>query len=196
MLLSLAGCGIGPGDLPPVHQYMLTIKYPKQRSTPMTDNLIEILPAVTVREYSGQEFVYRTKGSQFMSDYYHTFFIPPSDMVTEMTLAYLKRAGIFEYASLANSLVKHFNFILKPVVEALYADYQNPARPKAVVAIRFILYNNDAHKQKVVFTKVYRQVIPLRVKTNQALVYAWNRGLQNIYRQFGRQLASIASKNP
>jgi ABC-type uncharacterized transport system auxiliary subunit len=191
ILSLLTACSFGPGKLPPVNSYLFAVKQPKQRAKPLTKSTLEILPMQANADYAGTEFIYRVKGSRYLSDYYHVFLVDPPSQLAEITESYLENSSIFTYVSSEAVLSKSFEFILKPSLQLLYADYRNPAKPKAVVAMRFILLDNDPYKKKIVLNKVYSQAIPLAAKTNVALVAAWNRGLKNIYRQLSVDIRSI-----
>jgi hypothetical protein len=62
-------------------------------------------------------------------------------------------------------------------VTALYGDYRDPATPKAVLEMQFLLLTDQRSAPQIVFQKAYQQAVPLEGRGPEELTGGWSRAL-------------------
>ena len=60
---------------------------------------------------------------------------------------------------------------------ALYGDYRQKDRRKAVVGIRIVLIEDNPTRTAIVFQRDYHQMVELTETSPDGLTRAWNQGL-------------------
>lgn len=138
---------------------------------------LQVLPMRVVLQFANNGFVYRTGETTYLSDYYHVFFIPPEERLTQLTAASISQHHYFGAVGDAQNPLVNPTYFLAGTINALYADYQNKQHPQAVLSIRYILTLKSG---TVLFDKTYSTAMPLKVKTSQALMNAWDSEIQSI----------------
>ncbi len=187
----LAGCFNFAGPSAPQKKYLFDVHYPKATKKQLTSDTLEVESAGALQQFSSREFVYRISNTQYITDYYHIFMISAARQITDITAKYLQGKGIFKQISTSKILTDNPDYTLRTKIMALYADYRNSSHPLAVVKIRYALIDNLKTKHPVLIDKTFSAKIPLQTKSTDALVKAWDQGLQNIMRIFSRHLYSI-----
>jgi ABC-type uncharacterized transport system auxiliary subunit len=163
------------------NQYELKLALPGKVAKHISGKLDVYYPQIDY-QFASSSFVYRVSDLKYITDYYNVFFGSPIDQIQEGLIKYLHSARVFNYVAEDVYPLKA-DYALKTTVFALYGDYRNPNLPKAVIGIRFVLLDlRDT--QKVVLDKNFKEEIPLQAKSSEALVAAWNTGLNRILRDF------------
>ena len=133
--------------------------------------------------YRDRAFTYRTGDVKYESDFYNEFFVAPGPMIAQATAKALVGARGFARVVPAGTAPEEGDFVLEGFVADLYADArEKPAA--AVVGINFYL-TRTTFPAAVVWSRDYRERVPLAASTPEALAQAWNEAL-------GRVLASLA----
>jgi ABC-type uncharacterized transport system auxiliary subunit len=187
------GC-LPSSNYPDRHQYLLTVRMPAKQKAKSSSKVLLVNDTTIVPQFNNTNFVYRTDSVHYLSDYYHVFFIQPANMINQLALQYLSTTGLFHYVTDSSSIIKP-NYLLDSKVLALYADYRNKNNPKAVIAIKFILFSDHNHQTKIILNKTFREAIPLQTKNSESLIKAWNVGLTRILRQLTYTLPYSLRKN-
>lgn len=171
-------------------QYMLDVHYPPRVQKKLSTDILEVYPTSISPQFAGNSFVYLTSNINYMSDYYNAFFIPPAQQFTQIITRYFDHTALFYKATTGNNFLKN-NYILQTNVLALYADYRSSFHPKGALVIEFILFKVGEENTTLLLDKTYKQSVPLAQKDSQSLIVAWNQGLQNILKQFQRDLTGL-----
>ena len=129
--------------------------------------------------YDAKGFVYRLGPQVFETDFYHQFLAAPGAMISEELLETLQRSDLFQYVVNSASPVESTHQ-LEATVDALYGDFTEEGTGKAVVRMSFVMSRDAAQNPEVVFQKNYEKVMPLQKRSPEALVQAWDRGLEEI----------------
>ena len=168
------------------NEYMLDVEMPSGAKY-TSNKVLEISNVTIAPQFSNLSFVYRTSDINYTRDYYHIFFNPPAQQIEQLIVKYLRTKNLFKYIVSDVSILQP-NYVLRSKITALYADYRDFKRPKAIVVIHFTLFNNKTH---ILIDKKFSAVIPLRQKNTQSLVYAWNKGLEKILAQLCGELRKV-----
>ncbi len=147
---------------------------------------LQVLPMRVVLQFASNGFVYRTGQTTYLSDYYHVFFIPPEERLTQLTAASISQHHSFGAVGDAQNPLINSSYFLTGTINALYADYQNKQRPQAVLSIRYVL---SLRNGTVLLDKTYEESVRLKAKTAQALMNAWNGEIQTILYRLNADLA-------
>ncbi len=185
----LAGCF--SGKTKPQSTYLLNIPLPKQQMDAKNPTALDVHMLEAFAPFTSNEFIYRISEDQYLSDYYHVFLVPVTEQISDITANYLMGQHLFGYVGSPLHPVSKAEYNLKGSVVALYADYRNSAKPKGVIAIRYILSLKGSKSSKVLMDKVFRQAVPLQSKTTTALLAAWNKGLSTIMAKLYLALSGI-----
>lgn len=145
--------------------------------------------------YRDRSFVYRTSDLKFESDFYHEFFVAPGPMIAAATVRALAAARVFANVMPAGPAPQEGDYVLEAFVSDLYADARVVGKADAEIAITFYL-SKLSFPTTVVWTRSYRQRVPLATNTPDALAAAWNTGLAAILADLARDLAAVDLKRP
>lgn len=174
--MSLSGC---IPQAAPLDQktYMLDAKYQGTPATPY--NAVLQINSTTIAEaFADNQFVYRTSDSNYQKDFYHLFFVPPSQQVEELLSKTIDNAQLFSDIEQPGTTMA-VNYILKSNVDALYADYRTTA-PQGVLGITVSLYYKDTNGLQRIFSKSYVQRNSISPENSAGLMKAWNADLTTI----------------
>jgi len=130
----LAGCSLLERNYQPTASYL--IAPPPQppiegeRFGSMTVSRFGAIPP-----FDGRPFLYHATDGTWRADAYAGFIATPSDMVSEALSRALEQSGRATIVG-SDGVAMRFDFSIDGVVEAFYADFTDPAAPKAVVRLR------------------------------------------------------------
>lgn len=138
--------------------------------------------------YSTRELVYQMKGGRIESDFYNMFFVVPNNMLTTELRQWLATSGHFAHIVEPGSMVVP-TLTLEGAINELYGDYTTEP-PAAVVSMQFFMVDEATADNEIVFSRDYKQRIPLSQPDPQQLVHALTEGVQAIYTQLELDLAA------
>jgi len=139
--------------------------------------------------YRDRAFTYRTGDVKFESDFYNEFFVAPGAMIGQATARALAASNVFARVVPAGTAPEEGDFVLEGFVADLYADTRE--RPAAaVVGINFYL-TRTTFPSTVVWSRDYRERVPLSASTPEALANGWNEALGIVLRKLAQDLAAI-----
>lgn len=142
--------------------------------------------------YNTREIVYQMGDGRIESDFYNMFFVTPGNMLTSELRKWLSATGQFSHIIEPGSMVVP-SLTLESVVNALYGDYSTD-NPAAIVDMQFFMVDESTVNNEIVFSKSYRQRVPLAQPNPQDLVQAMTAGVQAIYEQLEQDLATASLK--
>lgn len=174
LLFSLSACSLFR-SVEPRMQYLIG-GTKSQKSAPSNAPELHIRPIHVSTPFAGQEFVYRTDENTFESDYYNGFFVTPGDMFTEAARHSLFD-GLFVPAAQFNRSAKP-QYVLEGWVDAIYGDFRDTQHPKAVLEMRFSLFKSGG--PEMLWMNRYRMEVPLKSRSPDGLVEAWNSAWHSI----------------
>lgn len=176
--LLLCSCIKLGGKLEPRKTYLLSLPKQQASKTHLTKSVLEVMATTAASPFDLNEFIYRVSGGRFISDYYHSFLASPNEQITDLVIRYFGNQPLFFDVMSASNQTSVPDYTLQARIVDLYADYQNSQRPQAVMTLRFQLFHQPNSVLK--FSQLYSARVPLKKKTNEALVLAWNRCLIKI----------------
>lgn len=137
---------------------------------------------------AGRELVYRTSDTGYSSDFYHAYFIPPADMLSQALRSWLHGSGLFSHVVEPASLVRG-DLVLEGNVVTLYGDFTDGG--EAVAEMQFILLSEGTAETGVVFSKDYARRAKLTRRTPQALAAGLKQAVGEIYEELEADLAHM-----
>ncbi|MGL1861907.1 MAG: PqiC family protein [Pseudodesulfovibrio sp.] len=142
--------------------------------------------------YNTRELVYQMGDGHIESDFYNMFFVTPGNMLTTELRNWLNASGQFAHIINPGSMVIS-DLTLEGVVNSLYGDY-SADQPVAEVAMQFFVVDESTPENQIVFSKSYRQRVPLTEPDPQQLVQALTKGVQAIFTELEHDLAAAPLK--
>jgi cholesterol transport system auxiliary component len=144
--------------------------------------------------YRDRAFTYRTGDVKYESDFYNEFFVPPGPMIGQATSKALATAKPFARVVPAGTAPEEGDFVLEGFVSELYADARE--KPAAgVVGVNFYL-TRTTYPAAVVWSREYRERVPLAAGTPEALANAWNEALGHVLHKLTQDLAAADLRVP
>lgn len=187
VLLFVLGCGI-PRQ-PAAAQTVLLLTDTPDNQPPVT--MAECLRVRTVRAsapFSGASLLYRTGEQTYEKDYYNTFAAAPDKQLNTLLAARLNAAGV---VICPDGVRGDRQLTLEPHLEALYADFIQPASPFAVAKMRFVLtaYEPSCRCGSIVFDRTFEATASLPAKpTAEAVVAAMSAAVGDVVGQGVEQI--------
>jgi cholesterol transport system auxiliary component len=158
-------------------------------------------PTLTVRQvtvaapFDSSSLTYRTGQFSFERDPYAGFLVTPAGTLAPAIRARLENTGKFSSVTDPDSSLRG-TLDLEIAVTEMYGDFRNKSQPAAVLVMRFVLFHptqgfRSANKSKssVMLQKTYRQRVPLKARTANAVVEGLNEALDQIVKQFASDAA-------
>jgi len=139
--------------------------------------------------FRGKNFVSREGELRYEADFYNEFLVPPATMIGEITSRGLERAKAFTLVAPVNSATRT-DWLLDGFVSSLFVDAREQGRMYAEVAVSYYLFRADAGTAMPVWTRDYRQRVPLTASTAQAYAAALNTAFAQILADLARDLAA------
>ena len=144
--------------------------------------------------YEGAGFVYKRGESEYMTDFYNRFLIPPDLLVTQEVRDWVLAAGVFGQVIDSGSLVAPTH-ALEGRVNALYGDYTvQPSN--AVLEIELFLVEDPLNRSAVVFHERYREEVSLDDGKPESLVRGWNTALARALGELEQDLGAVKLQTP
>jgi cholesterol transport system auxiliary component len=191
LALALASCSI-TRPAPVKRTYLLEPAAPAAAASPRPVALR--MGSVNVgAPYRGKAFVYRQDEIKFEADFYNEFFVAPAAMLSEATARALAASGAFRRV-IPPGGADDGDYVLDGFAADLYGDARDPAKPAAVLAITYYLSPANALTPNVIWSKEYRQRVPMAEPSAEALARAWNAALAAIVADLARDLAAANLK--
>lgn len=180
---ALASCSLRQ---PAVQTADYSFDLPAPARGPGGEVSVEVLPFSAGPRASGQMLLYRADDLRYEHDFYNRFLAPPPRLLTGALRHYLSLARVGQVREPGAPLGA--DLIVQPRLTELYADYRDPAKPRATVAMLMVLIRQGGGGNKELFERTYRRSIPMRAVSPAAAVEGWSAGVGQIFGEFTRDL--------
>jgi cholesterol transport system auxiliary component len=189
ILVLSAGVLGGCAQNAPSRQYYLLTAQPPAPTAPAEAGrgVLLVEPLRVAAAFAGRQLVYRVNEYRYETDYYHQYLMPPEQMLSGQTQAWLAASGLFRQVVTPGSPLTP-TWALVGSVPALYGDFAGPGTPTAVLEIRFSLLGPADGNEATVFTQTYRAASPVPERTADAVVAALSQDLTQILTQLEADL--------
>jgi hypothetical protein len=126
---------------------------------------------------------------RYASDPYHAFLAEPGPMLGNRIAAWLDQAGLFKAVAGPGS-TPPASLVLEATVTELYGDFQQNAKPAAVMAIRITIVDQASARPQVTYERTISRRIPLANATPEDLVRGYDTALADILSQLASDLSA------
>lgn len=181
VLLLVGGCNLSK-PYPAKQLYAIDVASPERSTTGSYAPAIRVQPVRVTRPFSGQVFHYRVGPARFEQDYYATWVVEPSRLITAELIDWLSATGEFEAVLDASNSVQADRSIQLTITE-FYGDSSDSQDLQAVVAARLFLIDERNVESRVLLSRDYRQSEPVSGDGGDALVAAWGKALGRVFEQ-------------
>lgn len=178
------------------NQYLLNIpsaqKYWRnEQNAPKSGKTEVLVENITAKvPYDQLHFIYRISEAQYLTDYYNSFFVAPTEQLYPALVNYCKMSRKFTPITAASSGEQKIKLHLE--IEALYADYRNKSNPQAVVSVHLILMQGSGDGQgNILLDKTISSSQPLHVKDTENLIAAWSKGVTDVLTRVVQELNDV-----
>ena len=184
------GCrGLLVREHPAQKRFVLEAERGEAQPAPPGAPALEVRPFTASSHLHGTRFVYRLGPDALDFDYYHEFWAEPERLVTDATIRWLARAGLFALVSDAGWGGSD-SLVLDGELSELNGDYRDPRAPRAVLQLRCALLDESGGASRVVLYREYRVARPVAPASREALVAGWNEALREILASLEQDLAA------
>lgn len=140
--------------------------------------------------FRGKAFVYRESDLKYAADFYDEFFVAPAAMLSDATAKALAAANVFRRVIPLGVTADDGDFVLDGFASEFYGDVRDAAKPAAVLAVTFYVSPANAPIPSVIWSREYRQRVPVTEASAEALARAWNAALSAVLADLARDLAA------
>lgn len=162
------------------YQYALEVQRspsPDTKLAPPAAGVLGVRPFVAGPGLDGPGLVYRVAEARYESDFYHQFFVPPTDFVTTALRRWMADAALFQAVVEPGSLTEA-DYVIDGCVSRLLGDYRD--RPEAQLQLQIFLTHFGEEGPEIAFHREYTANEPLDEKDPEELVEALRRALARI----------------
>ena len=171
-------------------QYVLAPTRSAAPAAGSPEAVLEVRRFMIDSAFSGKGLVYRSGQLQYETDFYNEFLVSPDSMIREAVRNWFAQSGLFARVADPGSYIDPF-YALEANVTALYGDLRDPTNPQAVVELRaFLLQVEGSGDPIVVHSKTYSATTGVQAQDPDALVEAFNNGLQKILTNLEADIAA------
>lgn len=151
-------------------------------------------PVLAVRTFAAsasageQGILTRAEPLTLRQDFYNQFFMPPSELVEDVTRQWLANTGLFRNVAPAGSGIDPTH-VLDGELLAIYGDFTGE-RPIAVLHLALLLQSSRGGFRSIIHHGDYRREIPIEAANPEALVIGYNQALRDVLQSFERDISN------
>jgi cholesterol transport system auxiliary component len=190
----LASCSLSR-PAPVKHMYLLEAAPPPAAAVQKIASL-RIGVINVAAPFRGRALVYRRDDITYEADFYSEYFVVPAAMLGEATAKALTAANVFRRVIPPGAAPDDAEFVLDGFVTELYGDVRDAGKPAAVITATFYLSTANSPTPKVVWSREYRQRVPVADGGPDALPRASNAALSAMLADLARDLAAASLPKP
>ena len=190
VLASLWGCS---RPSPVKQAYLLQTPAASPAAAAPRPSTLKVGTIAVAAPFRGKSMVYREGELKYESDFYNEFFVGPSAMLTEGAATWLAGSGLFKdvLPAAANA---DGDFVLEGFVSEFYGDLRDPAKPAAVVTIKFFLTDAYAAPGAFRWTAELKSRRDVPSRSADAVIQGLNAALSEILEQLAAALRALPVK--
>ena len=189
-LYPVLGCrGLLTREHPAQKRFLLEAERGEALPAPPGAPELEVRPFTASSHLHGKRFVYRLGPDRLDFDYYHEFWAEPERLVTDATIRWLARDGLFAFVAEAGRGGPG-RLVLDGELSELYGDYRDPRAPRAVLQLRCALLDESGGASRVLLYREYSAAPAVAPASREALVAGWNDALREILAALEQDLAA------
>jgi uncharacterized lipoprotein YmbA len=152
------------------------------------DETVQVRRVNIAPPFDGSSLVSRTRGGTYVRDYYNEWVVPPAELFSNQLVDWLSASGPFAAAVDGQSAAPH-RYALETSITSLYGDFQDPGKPKVVLAARVYLLDNAAGN-RVAFQNHYAISMPLDGASPRELILGAGRAYRELLESITRDLTT------
>ena len=190
LCLSLAACsGLVSKAAPERRFFLVQADHPARTAGAAPEAVLKIKDFRVSPGFEDRPLVYRTGDSTWVSDFYNAFFVDPSAMLAGQTRQWLAETGLYGRVTDLASRLPATRY-LEGSLTTLHGDFRDPAAPRAVMELQFLLLSGEAAPRPLLL-KTYRREIPLPNRAPEALTKGYDAALTEILHALTADLAAV-----
>jgi cholesterol transport system auxiliary component len=189
VLVAAAGCVDLKSSYPERRYYTLSAERPGSPAAPAKEGVLRVRRFTASKLFEGSELVSRRGASEYESDFYHAFFVPPAMQLTEQTQRWLGASGLFSTVVGSGSSLPETQVLEGHLVSLYFYDLEH--HDTAVLELQFMMVRVGSDPAALVFQKSYKAAEPAHPGESDSVVKAWNVGLEKILGELEADLAKV-----
>lgn len=175
------------------NRFVIDISSQSERAEPQTGKTLKVRTFNISNRFNCKSLVYKTGPASYQSDFYNSFLISPEEMITENTISWLRKSGLF--ASIPDISSKaDADLLMEGDIEQLYGDFSDSQKGRSIMKIEFFLLDYKEFPNKIVFQKSYNAVSSLEDNSAEELIKGYEKCLTQILQSLEKDLAENLAK--
>ena len=175
LLVAGTGCIDLSKDYVEKQQYVFDVVRPVDPvPMPKVDAILSVRSFTAGPGLDDLGFVYRTGEARFEQDFYHEFFVAPTELVTAEVRRWMRDMQAFRAVVDPGALVES-DYVVDGCITKLFGDYRG--KPAACLEVQFFLTHYGDAGPELVFSKTFTEREEAAKKKPEELVAAFNRAL-------------------
>jgi cholesterol transport system auxiliary component len=192
LLAGLGGCTLKKAS-PHKLTFLLEANRPAEPATTNRQATLRVGQLQIAAPFEGRSFIYRWEDLNYEADFYNEFLIAPRALFTEQVHRWFSNSPLYR-AVFDPTVRSDATHRLEGRISTLYGDFRDKAAPKAVLAIQFVLVNEQAGPEQILWHRGYREEVSLENRRPGTLAEGWSKALGTILRSLEQDLAKVPAR--